>query len=445
MDSWSARCTLVIGSLVAAALAAGCGASDGSDGAIIGAGGSVSGTTGTGGSGASGADPTVTGQGGSPVSSGGQSPAGGSGPSAGADAAGGSELGPSGGAASGGDPSTGGSAAAGGALVGSGGSPPTGGVDGSGGNPSTGGLDASGGANTGGSSAGGSSPTGGTTATGGSVATGGSALGGSAGDASDCPPAPAGASAAAVTALQVVNEMRVPAGAGCATMVAELNLAAQNHCDYYAANEGSCIADAHSEVAGCTGFTGESPGDRMQAAGYTGSTSSEVMAFSNDPERAVQMWINSVWHRLPVLSPWVTELGYGNATGCDTMDFGRGTPMPDETVVVYPYAGQAGVPTSFRGDREGPEPLAPPTGWPSGVPITVYARSIEVTEHVLTVDGDTTPIDHVWLTSEDSSFLRDAVSLYAYDPLAGATSYRVTISGTHVAGALSLQWSFTTE
>ena len=61
------------------------------------------------------------------------------------------------------------------------------------------------------------------------------------------------------------------------------------------------------------GFTGANFGTRVKATGYTGSPAFEVMAFVNEPTRAVSTWVNSVWHRIPILSPWVTELGYGAA------------------------------------------------------------------------------------------------------------------------------------
>jgi hypothetical protein len=183
----------------------------------------------------------------------------------------------------------------------------------------------------------------------------------------------------------------------------------------------------------------------MKAAGYTGQASFEVMAFSNDPVKAVAQWVNSVWHRLPILDPWVTELGYGAATGCDTIDFGAGKPMPNTTIVVYPYDGQTGLLTSFDGSREGPMPPAPSTGWPSGLPITLWGKSLMITEHTLTIEGQSAPIDHVFLTSTDSQFLRNAIMMYSNKPLAGATKYHVKITGTSVGGALNREWSFTTK
>ncbi len=266
-----------------------------------------------------------------------------------------------------------------------------------------------------------------------------------------CPAPPAGISPAALIALNTVNAARVPAGAGCATMIPEINTAATAHCNYYAMNKAmganNCVANPHGEVMGCAGFTGANPGDRMKAAGFMGRGYSEVMAFENNPERAIASWINSVWHRLPVLDPWTTQLGYGAADRCDTIDFAPGTPAPDTTVVLYPYDGQTGLPTSFNGAYEGPMPPAPPTGWPSASPVTVYAKNMVVTEHVLTVDGSDTPIEHVWLTGMDpehAQFLRTAVMMYGNAPFMPNTKYRVRIKGTHTGGDLNLDWTFTT-
>lgn len=307
------------------------------------------------------------------------------------------------------------------ATGGSGGATPQGGggapAAGSGGAPEAAGADATSGAN--------------------------STLAGS-GNIADCPAAPADASPEAAEALRIITEARIAAGAGCITLVSELSTAALNHCEYYAANDGQCTADPHSEVDGCTGFTGTSGGARARAAGYQGQSSFEVMAFANDPQQAINLWINSVWHRLPILSPWVTEMGYGNAEGCDTIDFGRGMPLPDDTVVVYPYPDQVGVPPSFQGNQEGPEPPAPPTGWPSGIPINVYAQGVQVTEHTLTLDGDDTPIEHMWLIPAEQDLLRDEVFLYSYAPLEPMTRYRVRIVGTFVGGELNLDWTFET-
>jgi hypothetical protein len=169
-----------------------------------------------------------------------------------------------------------------------------------------------------------------------------------------------------------------------------------------------------------------------------------VMAFANNPQSAVDQWINSVWHRIPLLDPWTAEFGYGAAEGCDVIDLGRGMAAADTTVTVYPYDGQIDVPTSFDGSHEGPMPPAPTTGWPSGSPINVYAKMLSVTEHTVTKDGDPTPLDHVWLTSAESQFLRSGAMIYTNAPFMPMTKYRVHVVGTAQSGAIDLEWTFTT-
>jgi hypothetical protein len=89
-------------------------------------------------------------------------------------------------------------------------------------------------------------------------------------------------------------------------------------------------------------------------------------------------------------------------------------------------------------------PPAPTSGWPSGSPINVYAKMLTVTEHVLTLDGDDTPIEHVWLTNAESQFLRNGAMLYSNAPFTAQTKYRMKITGTYVGGPVSLEWTFTT-
>jgi uncharacterized protein YkwD len=267
----------------------------------------------------------------------------------------------------------------------------------------------------------------------GATCSGGSCMGGT-----GCAPAPGGSSAGAQAAFEAVNDARVAMGVPCMEMIPEINTAAQNHCDYYAMGGSSCQA-GHQEIMGCPGFTGVNFWERMAAAGYTGSAASEDMAFSNNGASAVRQWIDSVWHRTPVLSPWIRHCGYGGAPGCDTMDFGRGPSTPSSVTAVWPYANQTGVPTSFDGRFEGPMPPAPPTGWPSGYPITIYVQG-SLTTHTLTVDGESTPIDHVWITPSDSPLLSTEYVMYANGPLSGGTTYRV-----HVSGSVDLEWTFTTR
>jgi hypothetical protein len=181
----------------------------------------------------------------------------------------------------------------------------------------------------------------------------------------------------------------------------------------------------------------------MKAAGYTGMGWAECMAQMDDPAGAVKTFIDSVYHRTPVLSPWYRDMGYGGGPGCDTIDFGPGATTAKTVTAYYPYDGQIDVPLSFNGANEGPIPPVPSTGWPSGYPITLYGQGITVSSHQIVVDGTTTPLAHIWLDG-DIYLGTTAKVLYTEAPLGANTTYRVTIDGTNSAGSVHFDWSFTT-
>jgi len=325
----------------------------------------------------------------------------------------------------------------------------------SGGNTSAGGMTAAagmtaaGGTATRGASGGGASGSGTSTA---GTSAGGASMGGMGGGTpglASCPAPPAGAPDNAIKALNAVNAIRLAMGVECANLVLTLDKSAQAHCDYYAANTGNATCEggsisAHSEVSGCTGFTGADPGARVDAAGYSGRGWSEVMAFNDDPAKAVNQWVNSVWHRTPLLSPWWDDLGYGNAAKCDVIDQGPGKQMPATTTAMYPYAGQTNVPRSFNGAQEGPVPPAPPTGWPSGLPITLYVQKATTVSHSIEVMGSGMPLDHQWIDYKQSDNDSDQLIMYTDKPLSANTQYHVTIAVTISGSPKTFDWTFTT-
>jgi hypothetical protein len=242
-------------------------------------------------------------------------------------------------------------------------------------------------------------------------------------------------------ALTAVNELRSQMGLACMTLVTELNTSSQKHCDYYQQNMADkvCIANAHAEVATCAGFVAEMFFTRMTNAGYKGSARSEVMAFSGNPTSAIAQWINSVYHRTPLLSPWIAEMGYGMTADCDTIDMGQGVKAADTATAVYPYPGQIDVPLNFDGSHEGPMPPAPPGGWPSASPVHVYAKNYTVTSHDIFVSSTCSALPHQWLPDKEQYIL------YPDKPFAKGTEYRVVVVGTRGGQPLSFDWTFKTK
>lgn len=296
---------------------------------------------------------------------------------------------------------------------------------------------------------------GGALAAGGSAGTGGAGAGtgGAAGAATldSCTPPPSGAAALTVEAWTVVNEIRLAAGAGCMNLISELNTSAQVHCDYLARHRGTaCYRDAHSEVAGCEGFTGATVQEREVAADYPRSLAYTEVAttYGNNPRSAVANWLETVYHRIPLLDPWTADMGYGGAEDCDIIDIGRGmSTMPSDLIVVFPYEGQVDVQPSWIG-LEAPAPPPPAGGFPSSYPVSIYAQRISVSEHVLTRDGDGAPIEHVWIDSQNAPanvrpYFGNTAILYA-PPFDLTTTYRVRIVGTYIGGAFEKEWTFTT-
>jgi hypothetical protein len=265
-----------------------------------------------------------------------------------------------------------------------------------------------------------------------------------------CPAAPSGASAGAVLSYTLENNDRAASGIPCATLQPTLDTSAADHCEYYAANVSSatCVADPHVEVSGCTDYVAAQFYTRETDAGYTGQPAFEDMAFDDNGTTSTQQFIDSVWHRIPILSPWVRDMGYGGATGCDTIDFGVGAATADTVTAVYPYPGQSGVPTSFNGTYEGPPPPEPPGGWPSGYPVTTYLKGAKTASvHTITVLGSTTPLDHQIISPGDADamgLVTDEFILYTNAPMTAATHYHVHVEATGTSGSVTFDWVFTT-
>jgi hypothetical protein len=264
---------------------------------------------------------------------------------------------------------------------------------------------------------------------------------------SGCPEAPAGMDPDAVLAIEEVNRLRRAVGMGCIALSPEISVAAERHCAYYVNNAGSCTAKPHREVSACKNFTAETFSERLRMASYTGNPRFEVMAYVGHGRTSVGQWLDSVWHRIPIFSSEVDQAGYGKSGRCDTMDFALSTDSAEIRNLLYPFDGQTNIPRSFSG-RESPEPPAPPQGWPSGYPVTLYAANATITEHTIAVDGTSDFLPHTFLAPGDArayGLLVDEFFLYTHRPLAGKTRYRVRFAGTQNGAPVEFSWTFTTK
>ena len=115
-------------------------------------------------------------------------------------------------------------------------------------------------------------------------------------------------------AIGLINEIRQEAGLAAIGQNKLLTQAAQAHADFIAehftlySEQGVSL---YVEPAGSEGSTGETPMDRMVSAGYTGIYSAELIAFKHTPTAAVYSWMETLYQRLRLLDPNVSEMGLG--------------------------------------------------------------------------------------------------------------------------------------
>jgi len=106
----------------------------------------------------------------------------------------------------------------------------------------------------------------------------------------------------------LINNARAQAGLSPLTVNAQLTASAQGH---------SIDMACHGLISH-TGSDGSSPSQRVAAAGYAASRSSEIIYGSGYPQTAFDWWMSDTTHRNEVLNASVTEMGVGYAYMADT-------------------------------------------------------------------------------------------------------------------------------
>lgn len=178
-----------------------------------------------------------------------------------------------------------------------------------------------------------------------------------------------------------------------------------------------------------------------------------------DPRRAVDTWMNTVYHRPPLVRPLVDAVGVGFggqfgdmvAVGpWDTVDSGGGLEF-----AIYPSPGQAGVPTSFHSDTEVPDPAPGVNEVGSPISVTFQAGHWHDSDNYFDIrldpDGcSVTPrggeaLDLILLDPENDADLSATVVLLPEDPMEAGTTYDVEIAASIAGTPWSRSWTFTTD
>jgi len=198
--------------------------------------------------------------------------------------------------------------------------------------------------------------------------------------------------------------------------------------------------DAHGENADHEDFTPQ--------GAIAGAKS--VIAFGLErPEDAIDDWMGTFYHRLPLLEPGLLRIGFGWESDVAVMDVtSLWAPPEGAWAVVWPYDGMKSVPLAFR--PELPNPVPDVEQETLGYPITLqvgvpeYGRPPIVIEMELTLDGK--PVDCHYSTPDAPTNVelapRNAFCLLPKNALQPGKQY--TVNATWKDSGKKLSWSFRT-
>ncbi|HEY4027109.1 MAG TPA: CAP domain-containing protein [Candidatus Dormibacteraeota bacterium] len=252
------------------------------------------------------------------------------------------------------------------------------------------------------------------------------------------------------TALDAVNNLRTARGLSAVQEDPALAEAAQAHAYFYLFNAGQSQlsgAGITAEDPALPGFTGAAALDRDRHFGYGGPRATEVAGHVFTAGASVQGWIDSVFHRFPLMSRETAAVGFGEARvgpiAVSVLDVGSG-PAATGDPVTYPGDGQEGVPVTFMG--EVPDPLPQSAIAPAGYPITLQvgdAQQLRLsTSRLLGPDGKDVPS---YTLAPAGQLAGNQWALLPRKPLQSGVRYTAVVTGTIDGRDFSQRWSFTAQ
>lgn len=195
--------------------------------------------------------------------------------------------------------------------------------------------------------------------------------------------------------------------------------------------------DAHEEYPDREGFTAE---------GCRAGLSSVIAPGVATAEEAVDGWMGTFYHRLPLLDPGLLRIGFGMEGGIAVLDSGSMVAdSPIGTYCVWPPPGAKDVPRRFNPELPNPVPGEDQSKW--GYPVTLQLFSWDEPQSPrlsMTLGGK--PVD-CWLATPDEPTNPEIAPAGAWclmpkQTLAPNATYTVTADGVPQVGRL--EWTFTT-
>jgi len=259
--------------------------------------------------------------------------------------------------------------------------------------------------------------------------------------------APARAEGRSDAALEVVNSYRRAAGLEPVSLDERMSRACREHTRYMVLNaENPALAGLkiHQQDARLPGASSEGAwcGKNADLYRHVGSAAA-----------AVHAWMNSLYHRAPILRPTLRKIGiaetaYAKGGVAAAMMFDPDASAADERrfPVRYPAAEQTGVPLVFAAE----DPRPTPTDGIAGYPITLHfpasARFPMLRARLTGASGAEVPVYLSYPDQPASSFEQGGtVCLIPRQPLREKTRYQVHVELTWQGTPRSYDWTFETN
>ena len=199
----------------------------------------------------------------------------------------------------------------------------------------------------------------------------------------------------------------------------------------------------HAEDAKLPGYTKE--GERAGKA--------SVIFLGLEGTAAVEGWIGSLFHRIPLLQSRLKKVGYGLARGGPAkvtvvLDATNGLGVgKDAPAVLYPAEGQKDVPLVFS--VEIPDPIPESDDKKAGYPLTAIFGEGSLVKDVKAILKDASGKEvPFWLSTPEKpahkDYQRNTVGLIPKEPLQQIATYTATVSARVNGKAWTKTWSFLT-
>jgi tetratricopeptide (TPR) repeat protein len=251
-------------------------------------------------------------------------------------------------------------------------------------------------------------------------------------------------------ALDTVNGYRAAVGLPPVAEDPALSQGAEAHAYYYLFNLGQPQLQGlgiHSEDESLPGFTGASSVLRDRHFGYAGTRGAEVIDHVATPEGSVRVWMDSVYHRYPLLAREIAAAGFATVSlgivSISILDLGVSDPGRGDST-VYPTPDQADVQPQFNG-HEVPDPVPPGATYPVGYPVTLQlgaAQTLSVTSGRL-IDADGHEVASYTIAPAASGLTPWEWALFSRQPLKMGSRYTVEVVGKVDGQDFTKRWSFT--